>query len=220
MDQFDLQFDSYINTIIEVLLRRVLHQNHSKDATTIRGRSIEDLKDLIRAALLEHLTDKKAHGLSYKDIGGMSRSSILGRFGNMQSSTLIPISVVENLTSKITANWTDRRFEIASFNYIHNGLEYTYPGGSVPLIHDGVSYLVLRPVSSSSSLGVITNDSDGNVVPKAIHFGYVNQATKNLSCIKIVRIGANHFSTVASGGGIAVSKGVVHKPDSLDAGWK
>ena len=59
MDQFDLQFDSYINTIIEVLLRRVLHQNHSKDATTIRGRSIEDLKELIRTALLEHLTDKK-----------------------------------------------------------------------------------------------------------------------------------------------------------------
>lgn len=220
MEQFNQQFDSYVNTIIEVLSRKVAHQNHAFDADTIRGRSIEDLKDLIREALNDHINDKKAHNLSYSDIGAMSRSNILGRFGNRQNATLVPISYVENLTDKMTFNWTDKRVTIQPFDYIFNGLSYTYPGGSVSIQFEGVSYLVITPIDALSTVGEILNTNDGAVSLKRMHLVRINTNTNHVASMRMVKLGGHHLSRAGSGGGLAVSNGLIYRIDSLDSGWK
>lgn len=220
MDTFDLQFDSYVNTIIEVLSRKVIYQNHAENANTIRDKSIDDLKQMIRDTLNDHIYNRSAHGLSYLDIGAMSKSKILGRFGSLQNATLIPITVVNNIGTKIVPNWTDSKLTISSFYFVFNGMSYLYPGGTVELLTNETSYLVMTPNTAESLDNPIICTTDGYVNVKNIHLAKINRVNKTISTIDVVRIGANHFSKVPSGGGIAVSEGVVYKTGSLNSGWK
>lgn len=220
MDAFDLQFNSYINTIIEVLRRRVLYQNHALDSDTIRGKTILELEQLIRTELQQHILDRRAHGLSYKDIGAMSKSKILGRFGSMQNATLIPITSVPLLTSKITPNWTDSRVTIQGFSFVFNGMDYTINTSTITLLPGTTSYLKIIPDTKTGLNNTIVNTLDGTVQPNTIHFARVNRSNNTISAIKVVRVGAHHFSKTPSGGGIPVSEGVSYVTGTLNNGWK
>lgn len=222
-------FDSFVTAIIDHLKVSVGRQGFTQNAEAIDGHTLEDLLDMVRDSLHLHVNEPNVHNLTWQQLGGLSRQTIMGIMGSVQISTIIPISTVSLKTyDAYEIDWDEGTLELPGFVYTFNGTRRNfYKFELIDIPPDAVSVLVLNvdPEPTVDIFGTHALDYlsiESHVYPDMykIPVGRVDSKTNTLNLYDVVKIGEYTLSKIARGASIPISTQLSEFTGSLAPEWK